>query len=560
MELSIASTGDQLIDEIATSLISGLERAPDDSLLWQRMGLLLASTSSLEFSPTLRPWMLRALQHPHLYPPDIAGSIASMLCRAPLIAALSTQAMQGCFPAGRTLGDVLAQLADDKLLLALMVTTVVPNAPLEQVFTALRRALLLGGEDALAMIDERVLSLIVALAIQAFIVEYVWYVTDEEEQALVALTTRVEEALRCDDINDPCVLCWLAIVAAYRPLLELDHAESLVAGRWSLPVAFAELIRFQIVEPLEERVLRRRIPRLTQIHDQISQKVRQQYEEHPYPRWIRADRAPQSISLLAYMEIIGAEAPRSVSFAKPDVLVAGCGSGMQSIFAATFYRDAKVLALDLSLASLAYAKRKTAELKLTRIEYAQADIMELRKLKRCFHVIESIGVLHHLADPVAGWKILKSMLRSGGIMRIALYSETARQGVVMARDHIAARNYQPVPADIRRCRLELLEYPQDHPVSILRNTARDFYSMSDCRDLIFHVNEHRFTLPQLQQVLHELGLRFLCFNQFNPVYLELYRRRFPDDPAMRSLDNWHLFELEYPDTFIGTYDFWCQKA
>ena len=75
-----------------------------------------------------------------------------------------------------------------------------------------------------------------------------------------------------------------------------------------------------------------------------------------------------------------------------------------------------MLAVDLSLSSLCYAKRKTRELGLTNITYAQADILRLGTLPRRFDVIESSGVLHHLADPLAGWRVLLSLLRPGGFM------------------------------------------------------------------------------------------------------------------------------------------------
>ena len=98
----------------------------------------------------------------------------------------------------------------------------------------------------------------------------------------------------------------------------------------------------------------------------------------------------------------------------PQVLVAGCGTGSHAIIAAHRFRGARVLAVDLSLSSLTYAKRKTRELGVTNIDYAQADILRLGGIARSFDVIESVGVLHHLDDPFAGWRILLSLLRPGG--------------------------------------------------------------------------------------------------------------------------------------------------
>ena len=118
----------------------------------------------------------------------------------------------------------------------------------------------------------------------------------------------------------------------------------------------------------------------------------------------------------------------------PEILIAGCGTGQQSIETATQIRDSKVLAIDLSLSSLAYAKRKTNELAVNNIEYMQADILELEKLNKNFDIIESGGVLHHMDDPFAGWQVLVNCLKPGGLMRIGLYSELARQHIVKLRE------------------------------------------------------------------------------------------------------------------------------
>ena len=64
-------------------------------------------------------------------------------------------------------------------------------------------------------------------------------------------------------------------------------------------------------------------------------------------------------------------------------------------------------------------------------------------------------MLHHLADPQAGWRVLLSLLRPGGVMHIGLYSELARQDVVRARAFIAERGYGQTADDIRRCRQDL---------------------------------------------------------------------------------------------------------
>ena len=65
-----------------------------------------------------------------------------------------------------------------------------------------------------------------------------------------------------------------------------------------------------------------------------------------------------------------------------DVLIAGCGTGQHAIETGRRFAGASVLAVDLSLTSLSYAFRKTRELGLQNIAYAQADILKLGAIGR----------------------------------------------------------------------------------------------------------------------------------------------------------------------------------
>jgi len=80
-----------------------------------------------------------------------------------------------------------------------------------------------------------------------------------------------------------------------------------------------------------------------------------------------------------------------------DVLIAGCGTGRHSTEIARRLKGTRILAVDLSLTSLGYAKRQTRALELDNIEYGQADILQLTSLGRSFDVIEAVGSLQTLA-------------------------------------------------------------------------------------------------------------------------------------------------------------------
>jgi SAM-dependent methyltransferase len=240
-----------------------------------------------------------------------------------------------------------------------------------------------------------------------------------------------------------------------------------------------------------------------------------------------------------------------------DILIAGGGTGQESIEAAQQFPSARVLAVDLSLASLAYAERKAREMRVENVDHAQADLSKLGSLGQRFDIIYSVGVLHHLADPIRGWRELVSLLAPDGRMLVGLYSERSRQDVVAARAFIAERGYASTAADIRRCRQDLMSFDGGAPFSRLASRA-DFYVTGECRDLLFHVEEHRFTIPEIARWLAAFDLRFDGF-LLNEEVATRYRERYPDDPGMSNLDNWDCFEAAFPYAFSEMYIFWAQK-
>ena len=87
--------------------------------------------------------------------------------------------------------------------------------------------------------------------------------------------------------------------------------------------------------------------------------------------------------------------------------------------------------------------------------------------------------------------------------------------------------------------------------------VKDFYSTSSVKDLIFHVQEHRFTLPQISKILENLNLEFLSF--YDLKVKNKYSILFSNDKKNTSLNNWDQFETIQPDTFLGIYKFWIRK-
>jgi len=498
--------------------------------------------------------MARALTEAWARPADLAIAAAQLIKQSAHSGALVARAAQAwprpllaleLFGPGGPSG-----LADDELLLALLVSTQNTDVELERFLIMARRTLLEAAasdepEDNIA------LAFYAALAQQCFINEYVFFCDDEELRHAGKQRDLLIAAL---DDGAPIPALRLLAVAAYFPLHALFNAAQLTNRTWPKEVT-AVLVQ-QVREPQEETQLRAAIPRLTVIEDAVSRLVRSQYEENPYPRWVKIPLTERPISIAGYLrqKFPFAAFQRNSSGGFSELLSAGCGTGQLALEIAQSV-NARVLAIDLSLSSLGYAARKARELGLTGIEFAQGDLLEIGASGRSFDVVECSGVLHHLADPFAGWRKLLSLLRPGGFMVVGFYSEAARRGIVEARRFIAERGYGTSADDIRRCRQDLLDSNRG---SELSTAFGDFFGVSSCRDLLFHVQEQRLHLSAIVAFLRDNGLTFLGFEASDAV-LQAYRRRFPDDLSATNLSYWESFEAEKPDTFSGMYRFWIQK-
>ena len=188
----------------------------------------------------------------------------------------------------------------------------------------------------------------------------------------------------------------------------------------------------------------------------------------------------------------------------------------------------------------------------------QCDILDVGKLNRSFDYIECCGVLHHMEDPAKGLTALTALLKTGGKMKLALYSQLARRSVTSARDYIQENGFEPTEADIRACRALLLQQFQTNPAQYPLPAWRDFYSLSECRDLIFHVQEICYNLHELAELIEETGLTFEKFSLPQPV-IAAFQSQHPAPEDLANLALWADFEEKNPSTFAGMYQFWVEK-
>ncbi|MCZ6499230.1 MAG: tetratricopeptide repeat protein [Gammaproteobacteria bacterium] len=441
---------------------------------------------------------------------------------------------------------LLEQLCEP-LLLAVLCHCLAADAELEALLKASRRKILLWAADTApdSSVANNLTGFLQALARQLHVNEYLWLADNEE---MAAVDSLLGAATGADS--------WRALLAAcYRPLPEFP--EGLRQSLSDNPEC-SDLYRLQMADSQERELLAEQMESLAKIDDVVSRKVRSLYEDNPYPRWQTASREngkdffSQIRSIFPLLDPAGLAKPD-----RPEILVAGCGTGRHAIETASKYNNSKVLAVDLSRSSLAYAQQMSRRLGQENIDYLQADILNLAALNRKFDLIESSGVLHHMADPMAGWRVLVGLLSKHGLMRIGLYSELGRTDIVAARQ-ILPDAESITPDDIRKSRENILALSNDHPAASIKKNM-DFFALSTCRDLLFHVQEHRFTLPQIEDCLDELGLELIGFDLGSGQAANSYLQRFADNPQMDRLDHWHELEQENPALFAGMYEFWVRQ-
>ena len=172
--------------------------------------------------------------------------------------------------------------------------------------------------------------------------------------------------------------------------------------------------------------------------------------------------------------------------------------------------------------------------------------------------IEDAGIREVLQTPgtaYGAWSILDALLAPTGIMRIGLYSEIARRDVVQARALIAEGGYRPNIEAIRAVRQKIIREQRWHMVL----NSGDFYSASGCRDLLFNVMEHRFTIPEIASFLKEQRLSFHGFELDGGV-IEKFQHHYPGPEALINLEYWNAFEADNPKTFRGMYVFTASKT
>ena len=446
--------------------------------------------------------------------------------------------------------EVINFFSNRNSFIELLLIHTVQDLKIEIFLSNLRRTYLQNYEKI--KISPQHLKVLNAIASQNFLNEFISSISDEERNKLDDLEKNLSSSVSVDVTN---INFKLTIFACYKEFSELRDPTLIQCSP-----EIKNIYNMHIEQKLIEQSLKEKIPSFLKLKDKTSKAVQLQYESNPYPRWdcivVPEQKHGLGHWLCSFSKKFTNLEITNVKY--PKVLVAGTGTGQQSISTSLVLSGCSVDALDLSKASLSYAMRKANELSVKNINFFQADLFEIDFLKENYDLIQCSGVLHHTSDPLTGLKILKSKLKAHGIIQIGLYSRFARFHLNKIRNEIAKRSLGNSKQEMLNFRKELIERMDSDEAALTITQWCDFFTTSMFRDLCFHEHEVQYDCQDLAKLIDEAGLEFVCM-MLPPNKQNEYHSITGKIAADADLKDWHEFEVENTAFFAEMYNFFVKS-
>ena len=242
----------------------------------------------------------------------------------------------------------------------------------------------------------------------------------------------------------------------------------------------------------------------------IGEEVRTFYERHPYP--------PPVDSLEKYRQFGQDRQKRRVDYhlfwpVRPyredlSILIAGCGTS-QAAKHALRWPAAQVTGIDFSATGVRCTEELKRKYNLNNLQVRQLPIDRVNELETSFDQIICTGVLHHLADPDAGLRALRGMLKpDGGAMHLMVYAPYGRTGIYMLQEFCRRIGIHADEEGIRDLIAALTALPPGHPLENLLRGAPDFRQEAALADALLNPQDRSYSVPQLFDFIEKAGLTF----------------------------------------------------
>ena len=297
--------------------------------------------------------------------------------------------------------------------------------------------------------------------------------------------------------------------------------------------------------------------------DRATPRVRDFYNTFPYPPDPLQDGPPPGYNwrwcyATAYSHCTG----RVPDSRHPlHILDAGCGSGVSSDYLVHLNPEARVTALDISPKALAVAqerlRRSGGE---QHVRFHCISLLEAPSLGR-FQLINSVGVLHHMADPAAGLAALARALAEGGILHLFLYADGGRWEIHRTQQALGLLGVQADGTGVRFARQLIAQLPEHNSIRQRQQQRWNLDTVDDAAfaDMYLHPQETSYTLERLFRLVEGCGLEFLGFS--NPriwrLNTLLQGEALERARALPDRQQWQL--IEALNTDISHFEFFLGK-
>jgi ubiquinone/menaquinone biosynthesis C-methylase UbiE len=538
-----------------------ITKYPQDRFVKQQIILVLSKLKADEYNVELESDLIGYLAFNELDVAPLSFFCASLFKHKYLQAPIAAKT------------DQAQTLIADPLLNAMLEHIIICDPSIEQLLIECRSHLLLKLLTKQQPLTEGEIHFCLHLAIHQQRTEHCLFIPSHENPLLLEVKHLIESAWALTQPAQPLALIqhFALLYSNYLPLSSvtsqsqqqhhLHLAFSVDNPLWAWPCDWVNWMHDLIVEPQSLHKLTPNIKQCSPIHT-ASQKVQRQYEQNPYPKWSYLPaRTPNDYNRALQQQLMASPAlsqalEKRLTKPKLKILIAGCGTGRHALHLAQNFEQLDITAIDLSRSSLSYAQYKARQLNASQVAFYQGDILTLPSDWQ-FDIIECSGVLHHMNNPLLGLKRLLELLEPGGLIKLGLYSQIARQNLLKLREGLKKHCLSDLSAaHLRNLRASLLQHSDSQ---LLNETlaSPDFYNLSGFRDLMLHVTEQDYTPTAIASLIKHTDLTFLGFSSLTESTKQSYRKQFPDDPGGLSLAHWEIYERERPQTFGHMYQFFC---
>ena len=235
--------------------------------------------------------------------------------------------------------------------------------------------------------------------------------------------------------------------------------------------------------------------------------IRDFYTSHPFPPPVaNLDRARE---MWRDENIHRAEHhllwPETEYRADLDVLIAGCGTWQAAKYAIC-HPAARVVGIDVSSTSLEHTERLKQTYDLANLEARQLAVENVAELDQRYDLIICTGVLHHLVDPDAGLRALRSVLKPDGAMNLMVYAPYGRDGVYMMQEYCRRLGVGTSQEEIRDLMMVLRSLPEHHPLLATQGGSREFPNADALADAVLNPRDRSYSVSQLFDFVETNGL------------------------------------------------------